>query len=155
MDDPATRSVKARWHVWLVGVGSLLWNSIGAMDFVMTQTKNKAYMSGFTPAQLDFYYGYPFWVVAAWGIAVWGGVLGSLLLLLRKRQAVHLFLSSLFCMALTDVYNFALSDGLKVMGGAAALFFSAVIFVIGVLLLIYSWSMSLGLRYVESKASHQ
>jgi hypothetical protein len=55
MADPAIRSVSARWHVWLVGVSSLLWNSIGAMDFVMTETKNKAYLSAFTPAQLGFY----------------------------------------------------------------------------------------------------
>jgi len=125
----------------VAGVVSLLWNSVGAMDFVMTQTRNKAYMGGFTPAQLDFYYGFPVWVVAAWGIAVWGGVLGSLLLLLRKRQAVHLFLSSSVCMVLTDVYSFALANGLNVMGGATALMFSAFIFVIGVLLLVYARSM--------------
>ena len=98
-------------------------------------------MGGFTPAQLDFYYGFPAWVVTAWGIAVWGGVLGSLLLLLRKRQAVHLFLSSSICMVLTDVHNYALANGLKVMGGATALMFGAVIFVIGMLLLVYARSM--------------
>jgi hypothetical protein len=141
MADSTVQSAKVPWHVWVVGAVSLLWNLVGVMDFVMTQTKNKAYMSSFTPAQLDFYYGFPIWVVAAWGIAVWGGVLGSLLLLLRKRQAVHLFLLSAIGMVLTDVRNFALANGFKVMGGAAALMFSAVIFVIGVLLLVYARSM--------------
>jgi hypothetical protein len=141
MADATNQSAKAPWHLWAVGVVSLLWNSVGAMDFVMTQTKNKAYMSGFTPAQLEFYYGFPLWVVAAWGIAVWGGVLGSLLLLLRKRLAFHLFLSSLICMVLTSIHNFALSNGLEVMGGVGTLIFSAVIVVIGVLLLVYARSM--------------
>jgi len=141
MADAATQSAKTPWHVWLVGVVSLLWNSVGAMDFVMTETRNKAYMSAFTPAQLEFYYGYPFWVVAAWGIAVWGGVLGSLLLLFRRRLAVHLFLASLACMVLTDLYNFALCNGLKIMGGMGTLIFSAVIFVIGALLVFYARSM--------------
>ncbi len=141
MADSMAQSVKAPWHVWVVGAVSLIWNSVGAMDFVMTQTKNKAYMSGFTPAQLDFYYGFPVWVVAAWGIAVWGGVLGSLLLLVRKRQAFHLFLSSSVCMVLADIHNFSAANGLKLMGGAAALAFSAVIFVIGVLLLVYARTM--------------
>jgi hypothetical protein len=141
MADSTVQSTKAPWHIWVVGVVSLLWNSVGAFDFVMTQAKNKAYMSGFTSAQLDFYYGFPIWVVAAWGIAVWGGVLGSLLLLLRKRQAVHLFLSSSICMVLANIHNFAVANGLKLMGGAAALIFSAVIFVIGVLLLVYARSM--------------
>jgi hypothetical protein len=125
----------------VVGVVSLLWNSVGAMDFVMTQTKNAAYMRGFTPAQLEFYYGFPLWVVAAWGIAVWGAVLGSLFLLLRKRVACHLFLWSFVCMVLTSIYNFVLSDGMKVMGGVGSLIFSAVIFVIGLLLLVYARSM--------------
>ena len=141
MADATVQSPKTPWHLWAVGVISLLWNSVGAMDFVMTQTKNKAYMSGFTPAQLDFYYGFPLWVVAAWGIAVWGSVLGSLLLLLRRRMAVHLFVASVICMVVTDIHNFALSNGLKIMGGAGTLVFSAVIFVIGVLLLVYARSM--------------
>jgi hypothetical protein len=112
------------------------------MDFVMTQSRNKAYMSGFTPAQLEFYYGFPAWVVAAWGIAVWGGVAGSLLLLFRRRLSVPLFLASLVGMVLTSVHNYALSNGLKVMGGAGALAFSAVIIAIGVVLLLYARSMS-------------
>jgi hypothetical protein len=141
MADSTVQSTKAPWHIWVVGVGSLLWNSVGALDFVMTQSRNKAYMSGLTAAQLDYYYGIPLWVVATWGIAVWGGVLGSLLLLLRKRQAFHLFLASSICMVLTDINSFVLSDGLKVMGGAGALIFASVIFVIGVLLLVYTRSM--------------
>lgn len=120
---------------------SLLWNSIGALDFVMTQTKNAAYMSGVTPAQLEFYYGFPIWVVAAWGIAVWGGVLGSLLLLLRKCQAFHFFLFSIVGLILTDLRNLVFVNGLKVMGGVGTLIFSAVIFVIAALLLLYSRSM--------------
>ncbi len=141
MADSSGPSVKTPWHVWVVGAVSLLWNLVGATDFVMTQTRNKAYMSGFTPEQLSFYYGFPVWAVTAWGIAVWGGVLGSLLLLLRRRQAVHLFLSSAICMGLTDIYSYGLAGGFKVMGGATAVAFSAVIFVIGVLLLAYARSM--------------
>lgn len=141
MADTSIRSTKRPWHLWVVGVVSLLWNSIGALDFVMTQTKNAAYMSGVTPAQLEFYYGFPIWVVAAWGIAVWGGVLGSLLLLLRKCQAFHFFLFSIVGLILTDLRNLVFVNGLKVMGGVGTLIFSAVIFVIAALLLLYSRSM--------------
>jgi hypothetical protein len=125
----------------LVAVASLLWNSVGAFDFLMTQTRNKAYMASFSQAQLDFYYGFPAWVMAAWGIAVWGGVLGSLMLLIRRRQALPLFLASLICLVLTDVRNLGFTDGLKVMGGAQALAITAVIFAIAVLLLVYARSM--------------
>ncbi len=141
MPDTTIQSSKTPWHLWVIGIVSLLWNSVGAMDFVMTQTRNEAYMRGFTAVQLDFYYGFPSWVVAAWGIAVWGGVLGSLLLLLRKPLAVHLFLASFICLVLTSIHNFVLSNGLKIMGGVGSLIFCAVIFVISVLLLVYARSM--------------
>lgn len=141
MTDSAAQSVKTPWHTWVVGVISLLWNSFGALDFVMTQTRNKAYMGGFTAAQLDYYFSFPAWVVVAWGTAVFGAVLGSALLLLRNRRAVQLFLVSIVGVILTDVYSFILSSGLKVMGGAPALAFSAVIGMVGVLLFIYARAM--------------
>lgn len=132
---------KRPWHLWVVGAVSLLWNSFGVVDFVLTETRNSAYTGGFTPDQAAYYFGFPLWVVVAWGIAVFGGALGSLLLLLRKSRAIHLFLLSLIGMVLTDLYCFVLSNGLKVMGGAGGLLFSAIIFAVGVLLLVYSRAM--------------
>ena len=48
---------RAPWHLWVIGSIGLLWSAIGALDYVMTQTKNEAYMSAFTPEQLEFFYG--------------------------------------------------------------------------------------------------
>jgi lipopolysaccharide export LptBFGC system permease protein LptF len=80
--------------------------------------------------------------VAAWGIATWGSLLGSLSLLVRRRLAVKIFLISTIGMMLTTLYNYVLSDGLKVMGSAAgALAFSAVIWVIAFLLWFYARAM--------------
>jgi len=141
MADATVQPTKTPWHVWVVGAVSLLWNSGGAVDFVMTQTRNSAWMGRLTPAELEYFYGFPIWVVIAWGIATWGGALGSLLLLLRSRLAVHLFLASFICMVLTSIYNYALSNGLKIMGGAGQLIFSAIIIVVGALLLAYARSM--------------
>jgi len=32
--------VATPWHLWLTGVSALLWNSMGALDYFMTQTQN-------------------------------------------------------------------------------------------------------------------
>ncbi|MBY5920381.1 hypothetical protein [Ferrimonas balearica] len=129
---------KTPWHLWVVGVLSLLWNLMGAMDYLMTQTRNSEYMSQFTEAQLAFFYGFPTWVVTAWAIAVWGGVLGSVLLLMRKAAAAPVFLISLLAMVLTTIHNFVLEDGLAVMGDSVALAFTATIFVVALMLWLYS-----------------
>src|SRR5262245_1040045 len=133
-----TPARRRSWRLWVIGVVALLWNSIGAMDYVMTQTKNEAYMKNFTPEQLDFFYGFPAWVVATWAIAVWGGVLGALLLLLRKRLAVWVFLVSLIAMVITTFHNYVLANGMKVMGDTFSLVFTAVIFLIALALLLYA-----------------
>jgi len=128
-------------HLWVVGVISLLWNAVGAMDYVMTQTQNEAYMSNFTPEQLEFFYGFPTWVVTAWAIAVWGGVIGSVLLLMRKRFAVQTFLVSLTAMVITTIHNYVLSDGLEIVGEPLALVFTAAIFLAAVGLFVYARAM--------------
>ena len=129
------------WHLWLVGVLGLLWNAVGAFDYVMTETGNEAYMAQFTPEQLEYFYAFPAWVVAFWAIAVWGGVLGAVLLLLRKRVAAPVLLVSLLAMVVTSVHNFVLSEGLEVMG-PAGVGFSAVIFILALGLWLYARAMA-------------
>jgi hypothetical protein len=140
-EDQATSSGRTPWHLWVVGVLSVLWNSIGAYDYLMTQTQNEAYMSSFTPEQLEYFYGFPSWVVAFWALAIWSSVLGSILLLLRKKLAAGVFLVSFVSMVVTTIYNFGLSNGLEVMGDPFSLVFSALIFLFALLLYIYARAM--------------
>lgn len=140
MADP-TQSAKTPWHVWVIGAVSLLWNAVGAMDFTMTQTKNEAYMKAFTPEQLEYFYGFPLWVVITWGVATWGSLLGSVLLLLRAKLAEQVNLAVLVAMAFTFFHNFVLTDGLKIMGGAGPVVFTGVIVAVGVLLYVYARTM--------------
>jgi hypothetical protein len=128
-------------HLWVIGVVTVLWNSMGAMDFVMTQTKNESYMAAFTPEQLEFFYGFPTWVIAAWAVAVWGGVIGSILLLLRRGEAVRVFLASFVAMVITTIHNYGLSNGMEVIGDTFSLVFSAIIFVVALALFLYARAM--------------
>ena len=132
---------KTPLHLWIVGVLSLLWNAMGAYDYIMTQTRNEAYMAKFTPEQLEYFYGFPTWVEFFWALAIWSSVLGSVLLLLRRGWALPVFGISFVSMLITTVQNYALSGGMGVMG-TTGLIFSAVIFVVALLLVIYSRSMT-------------
>jgi hypothetical protein len=129
-------------HLWLVGVFALLWNAMGALDYLMTVSRNSSYLSAFTAEQLDYLTGFPEWATAAWALGVWGGVAGSLLLAAGRRLAVPALGVSLLAAALTFVYEFGLSDGLRVMGGASALAMPAVVLLAGTLLLFYARRMA-------------
>ncbi len=133
-----TTNIKTPWHLWTVGIIGFLWSAIGAMDFVMTQTQNEAYMSAFTPEQLEFFYGIPMWAIITWGIAVWGGTIGSIFLLIRKKIATPIFLASLIGMVITSIQNYVLSNGMEIMGDAFSLIFTGIIFTTSVGLYWYS-----------------
>jgi hypothetical protein len=128
-------------HLWIVGIIAVLWNSIGAFDYAATQVRIEAYMSQFTPEQLEYFYGFPAWAVASWAIAVWSSLIASVGLLLRKAWAVGLFGLALAAMLITFVYNFVLSDGLSMMGTGGAIF-TAVIWAIAIFLFFYARALA-------------
>ena len=140
-DDRVVAERRTPWHLWVIGILALLWNLVGAYDYLMTQTQNEAYMGRFTAEQLEYFYGFPTWVVATWAIAVWGGLLGAILLLLRKRLAAPVFLVSFVSMIVTSIYNFGLSDGARVMG-TPAVAFTGVIFLFALILWLYARAMA-------------
>ncbi|MBT8404491.1 MAG: hypothetical protein KJP18_11575 [Gemmatimonadetes bacterium] len=140
MSDTAAAPNRAPWHLWAVGVVGLLWSAVGAFDYLMTQTENESYMGQFTPEQLEFFYGFPTWTVFFWAIAVWGGVAGAVLLLLRKRLAAPVLLASFLSMVVTAFHNFVLANGVEIMGTTGAIF-SVLIFVIALGLWLYARAM--------------
>lgn len=131
---------RAPWHLWLVGTLGLLFNSVGSFDYFMTQTQNESYRGRFTSEQLEVLYGFPAWLVVFWALAVWGGALGALLTLLRKRLAVPVLFASLLAMIVTAIHNFASANGLYETGGTGPGFI-LVIFVVALGLWLYAQAM--------------
>lgn len=93
MTDTNSMTVKTPWHLWAVGLVSLLWSGYGGYDFIMTTTQGEAYFraSGFDQAMIDYFNTMPTWMYVPWTLGVWGAIAGSILLLLRSRWAVWAF----------------------------------------------------------------
>ena len=137
-------SARTPAHLWIVGILATLWNCFGAYDYLMTKSRNTDYLASMMPgvdpnAFLAYLDGYPIWAQFGWGLGVWMGLLGSILLLLRSRWAVHSFALSLLGMVLSFTYVFTgpPMPGEEVMG--AMKYFPLVIVAIGVALLYYAW----------------
>lgn len=135
------QAMSAPRHLWVVGILALVWNLMGAVDYLMTELRIEAYMNQFTAEQLEFFYSLPAWLVAFWAIAVWGGVLGAILLLMRKKLAVPVFVVSFLCMVITTIHNYGFSGGADIVGGLG-LTMSAVIFVVALALIFYARAMA-------------
>ena len=85
-----TDTTHTRWHLWVVGIATLLFNAIGCYSYLMTQTGSLAEL-GMTPEQIGYFDTFPAWADAAWALGVWGALLGSILLLLRRNLAFAAF----------------------------------------------------------------
>ena len=134
------QKAKAPFHLWIVAILAILWNAIGCFDYTATELRLESYMSRFTQEQLDYFYGFPAWTIAAWAIAVWGSLLASFGLLFRKAWSMWLFGLAIIGLAATTVYNFVLTNGSAMMGEGAGVF-TGVIWVIALFLYFYSQAM--------------
>jgi uncharacterized membrane protein len=142
LEIPNTPSARRPWHLWVIGIVALIWSLIGVMDYLMTQSRNEQYMSQFTPEQLEYFYGIPWWMVSVWAISVWGGLLGAVLLLLRKRLAVWVFLVSLIGVVLNSLYSYSLPEGREIMGDAFSVLFTIVIALFSLGLFLYAKTLA-------------
>lgn len=120
---------KTPWHLWAVGVLGLLWNSYGGYDYYMSNTGGDAYLrsAGMTDAQIAYFNDMPSWMTAVWAIGVWGALLGSVLLLLRSRWSLPVFIASCGGFVMSLIYAYALSNGGEVMSGPTVMIMQGVI----------------------------
>lgn len=94
------QAAKSPVHLWIVGLLSAAWNGFGCYDYLMTRTRNLDYFRAMAPdsdpeAMLAWAEGFPLYAQFGWGLGVWMGLAGSVLLLMRHRWAVPAFALSL------------------------------------------------------------
>jgi hypothetical protein len=130
-------TVKAPWHLWLIGIIAVLFNSIGVFDFVMAMSQGAKYMAkaGMTPEQVAHYLGMPGWMTVVWAVGVFGAFLASILLLMRRKAAFPVFVVSLAAFLVSLLYTYVLTNGGPIMGRQMAITST----VIALLLLFFTW----------------
>lgn len=139
-----TMKASTPWHLWAVGVISLLWNGYGGYDFVMSVTQGETYWraSGMTDAMVAYYNAMPTWMYVPWVLGVWGAVAGSVLLLMRNKLAVPAFALSL--LGAVGSLAYGLANPMPPLPEAMAMmsYMPWVIAAIAAVLAAYAWSVS-------------
>ena len=111
------------WHLWVVGVVTLLWNAVGIVSY-MTTRLGMLEQLGMTPDQIAFFDSYPVWANTFWALGVWGAFAGSILLLLRSRWAVVAMVIAIVGLLGTTYFQFVhidLPESLSAPGLTAAI----------------------------------
>lgn len=118
----------------VVSVVALLWNLLGVAAFAADLMITPAAIAAMPPEHQALY-ARPMWSVAGTGIAVLGGALGCLGLLLRRRWAFGLFVASLVGIVLQDIGLFVVVDGAR-LGGVTVVVLQALVLAVGIALVL-------------------
>jgi hypothetical protein len=139
-------SVRARApiHLWIVGVLGLLWTGMGVGDYTMSKLQGEAWyaQAGMSEAQIAYMNAMPAWATALWALGVWSAFLGVVLLLLRSRHAVPVFVASLVIYVLSAGSGWLVLGGGEVMGGAGNIAFQLAILAGCIFFWLYSRAMA-------------
>jgi len=101
MNDKTPSSV--HWSFWVIGAVALIWNVGGSMNYVIQMNTDS--LAGYREVEQAIIQGRPMWATAGFAIAVFGGTLGSLLLLFRKPAAYYMFIASLLGVMVTSIHT--------------------------------------------------
>jgi hypothetical protein len=140
-----TARVRTPVHFWIVSALALLWNAFGAYDYLMTRTHNLWYIASSMPgvdpnAAIAWVESMPLYAQFGWGLGVWMGVLGAVLMVLRSRYAIWAFAASMIGIVLSIGYQLLAAPPLEGAGESGKLI-PYVVIVVGVGLLVYAQAM--------------
>lgn len=122
---------------YVIGVAALLWNLLGISAYVQQATLSPEALAEMSELQRTFFETRPAWATSAFAIAVNGGALGCVLLLLRKYLAYYLFVLSLAGVAVQSLHSWFLSNGIEAFGTAGVVL-ALPVWVVGIYLIWYA-----------------
>ena len=95
------------WSFWVISVVTLLFNVMGAMNYFVQMNADS--LASFPESYRPIIEGRPAWATGGFAIAVFGGAIGCLLLLLRKSAAFYVFIASLLGVIVTMMHIFGVA----------------------------------------------
>jgi hypothetical protein len=124
---------------WIIAVIALIWNIMGVFAFLgQTFLMNDDARALMTAEQLELIDSTPTWVTVIFAIAVISGLLGCILLLLRKKMAVSLFGLSLITVLIQMGYSWFATTAAEVYGPVQGYVMPLIVIVIAIFLYYYS-----------------
>jgi hypothetical protein len=95
------------WSFWVIGAVMLIFNVMGVINYFVQMNEDSR--ASFPEVYRPIIEGRPAWATAAFAIAVFGGSLGCLMLLLRKSSAFFVFIVSLLGVVVTMMHIFGVA----------------------------------------------
>jgi len=141
MNDKISNGV--HWSFWLIGVVMLIWNVMGVINFFVQM--NADALASFPESHRAIVEGRPAWATGGFALAVFGGTLGCLLLLIRRSAAYYLFVASLLGVIVTMIHTVGIAGSIIDLNAFEILLMILMPVIVAAFLIWYSkWAESKG-----------
>ena len=133
-----TDQTKAPTSFWIISIVALIWNLMGLWSFFAHWKMPQSVKDAMKPEALALMESYPSWTYIVFAIATFGGLLGCILLLMRKSAAKQVFLISLVAILIQMGYSLFMTNSIEVYGTVQAMIMPILIILIGIYLVYFS-----------------
>ncbi len=134
---------KPKMSFWIFSIIAIIWNTMGVNAYLQQACKTDSFKAMYTEQQLDLIANAPAWSTAAFAIAVFGGFLGALLLILRKKLAYSVFILSTIAAFIQMYYNFVIIDSVAVYGPGAT--------IMPIMIIVFAFAEIMYSKYASKK----
>ena len=124
------------WY-WIISVFFLVWNVMGINTFFQQLTMSDGALKALPILEQELYNSYPIWTYVAFALAVFGGTIGSVGLILRKKWSKLFFIISLFAIIPQMLQNLFFTKAREVYGAGTEIM-PVLIIVFGIFLVWFS-----------------
>ncbi len=95
--------MNVHWSFWLIASIALIWSLLGSVNFLVQMSPEM--LANFRESERMIIESRPLWATLAFGLAVFGGAVAALLLLLKKSVALYLFTASFIGVLVTTLHS--------------------------------------------------
>jgi hypothetical protein len=131
-----TQRKAPKWFT-IVSAVLLVWNLLGVMAYIAQVTMTPEALAALPDGQRELYENVPSWATAAFAVAVNGGALGCLLLLLKKNLAGLFLQLSLLGVLVQMYHSFFMSNSFEVFG-PGGMVMSVMVIVVAIYLVMFA-----------------
>ena len=132
-----TSTNKPKTMFWVTAGVALIWNLMGVAAYLADAYASPEMIAQRSAEVQALYDARPAWATAAFATAVFGGALGCILLLLRKKIATPVLIVSLIGILVQFCYNFFIANTMDVYG-PGSMIMPVMVIVIGAYLVWYA-----------------
>ena len=126
----------------IIAIFAIIWNVLGVISYFFHVYMPQEAINKLPEAEQALYQNIPAWKTVAFFIATFGGLIGSVLLFLKKKIATPILMLSLIGILVSFYYDFFNTKLIDVYG-INSVIFPLVVIIIGFLLVWYSKKLEL------------